>query len=87
MTLPDERFRAVIAASNLLHDLLDNKKTPRVPKAIRQRAYSVLRHYPSYWDLNRASQGASDVFQPHIEDVQRMMMKYEQSKKEKSDDN
>ena len=81
MTLPDERFRAVIAASNLLHDLLDSKKTPRVPKVIRQRALGALRHYPSYWDLDRAGQAAPDVFQAKIEDVQRMMMKYEQGKK------
>ena len=85
MTLPDERFRAVIAASNLLHDLLDTKKTPRVPKAIRQRAYSVLRHYPSYWDLDRASQSAPDIFQPSMEDVTRMFKKYEQSKEEKNE--
>lgn len=84
MTLPDERFRAVIAASNLLHDLLDSKKTPRVPKAIRQRAYGVLRHYPSYWDLDRAGRAAPDVFQAHIEDVQRMFMKYEQDKKDEA---
>lgn len=81
MTLPDERFRAVISASNLLHDLIDSKKTPRVPKEIRLRALSALRHYPSYWDLDRAGQAAPDIFQAKIEDVQRMVMKYEQGKK------
>lgn len=84
MTLPDERFRAVIAASNLLHDLLDSKKTPRVPKAVRQRALGVLRHYPSYWDLDRASKASPDIFQPQIEDVHRMFMKYEQGKKDEA---
>lgn len=83
MTLPDERFRSVIQARNLLQDLLDSKKTPRVPKDIRKRALGVLRHYPSYWDLDRAGQAAPEVFQANIEDVTRMMMKYEQSKAEK----
>lgn len=82
MTMPDERFRAVITASNLLHDLLDPKKTPRIPKTIRERARGALRHYPSYWDLDRAGQAAPDIFQAQIEDVKRMMMKYEQGKKE-----
>ena len=81
MTLPDERFRAVIAAKNFMHDLLDRGKTPRVPKAIRQRAYSILRHYPGYWEMERASQSAPEIFQPQIEPLTRMVMQYEQDKK------
>jgi len=49
MTLPDERYRAVAYTRDFLSDLLDPKKTPKVPRAIRQRAYRCLRHYP--WDL------------------------------------
>lgn len=78
MTLPDERFRAVIGARNLLQDLLDPKKTPRVPKSVRQRALDVLRHYPSYWDLDRASQGSPDIFQEHMEPLYKMLRQYEQ---------
>lgn len=80
MTLPDERFRAVIQTKNFLAELLDPAKTPRIPKRIREQAGWCLRHYPSYWDLERASHGAPDVFQPQIEDVRRFMMKYEQGK-------
>jgi hypothetical protein len=85
VTLPDERFRSVIAAKNFMHDLLDPKKTPRIPKAIRNRALSILRHYPSYWDLDRASHGAPDVFQPQMEPLTRMVMQYQQDRKEIND--
>ena len=80
MTLPDERFRSVIQTKNFLVELLDPTKTPRIPKRIREQARWCLRHYPSYWDLERASQAAPDVFQPQIEDVHRLMMRYEQGK-------
>lgn len=33
-----------------LRDLLDPKKTPKVPLEIRKRAYSALRHY--IWDID-----------------------------------
>lgn len=56
MTMPDERGRAVVHAYQFLLDLLDPKKTPKVPKEIRRRASSVLRHYPSslYVELSQA---------------------------------
>jgi len=46
MTIPSERTRAILAAEQMLVDLLDPLKTPRVPRVIRQRALRVLRHYP-----------------------------------------
>lgn len=51
MTLPFERTRAVNKTYDFLCDLLDSKKTPRVPKEIRQRASSCLRHYPGKYDM------------------------------------
>lgn len=63
MTLPDERYRAVLAAERLLKDLCDPSKTPRVPRAVRQTASSVLRHYPSKWDMDRAATAAAHVFE------------------------
>ena len=82
MTLPDERYRAVKMAEQLLKDLCDSSKTPRVPKIIRQRASGCLRHYPSTWDLDRASTAAPDVFQPQMEPVYRMIKQYEETKNE-----
>ena len=49
MTLPDERYRAIIRARDFLRDLLDPKKTPKVPKKIRREAYYALKHFP--WDM------------------------------------
>ena len=62
MTMPDERFRAVRYAREFLYDLLDPKKTPRVPKEIRRRALSALRHYPQEHEMELAAQGHPDIF-------------------------
>ncbi len=72
MTLPDERYRAVKMAEQLLKDLCDRTITPRVPKIIRQRASECLRHYPSNLDMNRVANGAPDVFQERMEPVTRL---------------
>ena len=53
MTLPDERYRALRCGQQLLLDLLNPKVTPKVPKYIRQRANSILRHYPDYYHFTR----------------------------------
>lgn len=82
MTLPDERYRAVKWAEQLCHDLMDPKKTPRVPKEIRRRAYSVLRHFPNDWDMQRAAKAAPDVFQERMEPVTRMFMVYQEEQKD-----
>jgi len=62
MTLPDERYRAVKMAEQFLRDLCDPSKTPRVPRSIRRQAASVLRHYPSTWDMDRAAHSCPAVF-------------------------
>jgi hypothetical protein len=46
VTLPFEEKRAVNYTREFLYDLLIPSKTPRVPKEIRDRARSLLRHYP-----------------------------------------
>lgn len=51
MTVPVERTNAVIYTEQFLVDLLDPKKTPRVPKSIRQQASRLLRHYPSRFHM------------------------------------
>lgn len=62
MTMPNERYRAVKYTREFLRDLLDPKKTPKIPKYIRERAYSCLRHYP--WDLymEQAREAAPDIW-------------------------
>jgi len=80
MTLPDERYRAVRQTKQFLADLCSPKRTPRVPKDIRQLANSLLRHYPSDWDMTIAAQDAPTVFQEKMEPLYRMVKKYEQDK-------
>lgn len=76
MTLPDERYRAVLMAERLLKDLCDRTKTPRVPREIRERARSVLRHYPGEWDMERCVEG-SMVFAKHLDPLYKMVKQHE----------
>jgi hypothetical protein len=52
MTMPFERKYAVINTREFLLELLDPKKTPRVPREIRRRAGQLLKHYPTEHYLN-----------------------------------
>jgi hypothetical protein len=79
MTLPDERYRAVVQTQRFLLKILT---TPRVPKAVKDEARACLRHYPSDFDMNRAAEGSPDVFQKRMEDVTRMFKAYEEKKNE-----
>jgi len=62
MTLPDERFRAVMMTKEFLLKLLDPKATPRVPLDIRRQARSVLRHFPHQYEMERVAKKSPDVF-------------------------
>jgi hypothetical protein len=83
MTLPDERYRAVMWAERFLRDLAQDRiNYPRVPKKIRQEAHSILRHYPAEYDMKRAAEKAPEVFQERMEPVYRMIKQYEQAKQD-----
>lgn len=82
MTLPDERYRAVVQTAKFLQALSYSSETKRVPLAIRQQARALLRHYPNDWDMKRAADGSPDVFQERMEAVTRLFKQYEQSKNE-----
>lgn len=60
MTLPIERTNAVLRTEQFLKDLRDPKKYPRVPKAVREEAQRLLRHYPSKYDMKYIAES----FQP-----------------------
>lgn len=51
MTTTEEEVRALESTKKFLFDLLQPKKTPKVPKEIRLRARRVLKHYPIIIDL------------------------------------
>jgi hypothetical protein len=80
MTLPDERYRAVIQARRLLEELCDPKLTPRVAGGIRDRARGALRHFPTDYDMKRAEELAPQIFEEHMEPVYRMVKQYNQDK-------
>jgi len=70
MTLPDERYRAVVQTRQFLLRLLT---TPRIPKAVKAEARSCLRHYPSDWDMQCAAAASPEVFQERMEDLHRFV--------------
>ena len=73
VTLPDERYRSLKWAEQFLQDLLDPSKTPRVPKRIRQQAYSVLRHYPGQYYIEELARRAPDIITPRMEELHRFV--------------
>jgi hypothetical protein len=62
MTLPFERSNAVRRTEDFLLALLDPKRTPRVPREIRRLAASLLKHYPTSTELERAAKKAPEIF-------------------------
>lgn len=84
MTLPDERYRAVIQTREFLFDLADPRKTPRLPKEIRRQAVWCLRHYPNEWDMEAASQEAPEVFAKRMDPLHRLIVQHEQDKENES---
>jgi hypothetical protein len=77
MTLPDERYRSVKWAEGFLQRLASGE-IKRVPRAVRDEARSILRHYPGSWDMQRAAALAPGVFQEHMEPLHRMVLEHNQ---------
>jgi hypothetical protein len=77
VTLPDERYRAVVQTEKFLKEILS---TPRVPKSIKDSARYCLRHYPSEWDMQVVAREVPAVFQERMEPLYRMVKAYEQDK-------
>lgn len=53
MTLPSERTRSVIYARMFLTRLSSSHGIKGIPKAVREEARQILRHYPFWFDLGR----------------------------------
>jgi hypothetical protein len=85
MTLPDERYRAVMQTMRFLTALQDTTEYPRVPKKVRQQALSLLRHYPSAYDMKVAAESAPNIFQKESDDLYRMVKKYDMEKKKETE--
>ena len=76
MTLPDERYRAVQATMEFLIRLAGGSY-PRVPKAVRQEASALLRHYPGSFDLDAIERAAPHIMQRRMEPLHRMVAAYD----------
>lgn len=61
MTLPFERYNSLFETRKFLLDLIQPSKTPKVPKYIREQARCVLRHFPTYLDLDEISEKAPEI--------------------------
>ena len=61
MTLPIERTNAVLNVERFLMDLRDPKKFPRVPRAVREEAGRLLRHYPSQYHMAYIKESFEEV--------------------------
>ena len=81
MTLPDERYRAVVWAKRFLESIAyDYKAYPRISKAVRGEAHSILRHFPSEYDMDSAARSAPSVFAEKMEPLYRMVKQHDQDK-------
>ena len=82
MTLPYERYNAIKWTEDFLLSLCDPKKTPRVPRHIRERAHSLLRHYPGGYNLDVIATKCPEVLETQnpIDDLSMLMHDYEQKK-------
>lgn len=61
MTMPDERYRAMVEGLKLIEDLLIPQVTPRVPGEVRERARWIMRHHPSQQELTRLASKVPDM--------------------------
>ena len=73
MTLPDERYRSIKMAHDLLVDL-STGRIPRVPHVVREQAAAALRHYPTAYDLKLLSDAAPHVVQERMEPLYKMVL-------------
>lgn len=82
MTLPNERYNAIKYTEDFLKELLDSSKTPRVPKLIRQRARSLLRHYPAQYHLDVLGTQCPSILETAnpVDRLTQMVFEYEAEK-------
>jgi hypothetical protein len=67
MTIPEERTRSILQTREFLQDLLNPREYPRVPRAVREEARRLLRHYPLTWEVERAHEAVPHLYGPALE--------------------
>ena len=78
MTLPDERYRSLVETKKFLMTLLSPHATPKVPRVIRERARSLLRHWPADYHLEKMTIDMPRDFAKEMEPLYRMVLQREQ---------
>ena len=78
MTLADERHRSLIETKKFLMELQSPRMTPRVPKIIRQRARSLLRHFPEDYHLHMMTVDMPQYFATSVDPLYRMIKKFKE---------
>jgi hypothetical protein len=61
MTLPIERTNAVLNTEKFLLKLCIPNQSPRIPKAIREEARRLLKHYPSKYNMKHIADSFEEV--------------------------
>lgn len=69
MSLPEEKLRAMVSSRQFLFDLLDPKKTPRVPKTIRKTAHRLTKHWPFPFEMEEMME-VYDAYRVRDEDTE-----------------
>jgi len=64
VTIPFERTSSLIMTKEFLLRLQDPKQTPRVPRWIRGHAKALLKHYPTYADVEQAHRSLPETYGP-----------------------
>ena len=76
LTLPDERYRSIKQTREFLWRLAGGE-FPRTPKAVRDQAHALLRHFPGDFDLDQLERAAPHVVQRQMEPLHRMVAGYD----------
>lgn len=84
MTLPDERYRSLVQTKKFLVELLSSQQTPRVPKDIRRRAHSLLRHWPDDYHLELMTEEMPQHFAKQMDPLYKMVKIYDMEKKDET---
>ena len=63
MTTAEDRYRAIKQSRKMLEELCDPGKTPRVPSMVRDCARSILKHFPTDYDLDRLAENSPDLLE------------------------
>lgn len=67
MTKSNDRYRALKQGKKLLEELCDPGKTPRVPSIVRDKARSILKHFPNDLELDSIAENSPDLLEKQMQ--------------------